>query len=918
MSAPQRPGLPSIAYRIGTFSSFRSKMLAQISEAKIRDLRYEDSPELADFLGLSSLSTRRDDDFSITLLDLWATVADTLSFYQERLINESFLRTAGQADSVISLATLAAQAAEAPRRTASPAAATAPPPAPPAAALTNPAALRLGTAAIANLLMTVDTGAVVNISPGLRVQSVPGPNEKPQTFEVIQPAVADARFNRLRLYPMPSPPGPPSALKVDSTGGLLDRRAGPDLSARLQPRDDVVLFGQHSAAEEKKVDKLTIADDRVLLAWKTAVKEGGHELAFKFKKKVGLFGSAAPASYMKPAGPAPAGRISWQLVQLLATDYVYPSPGCPEEHSAIPPGGASECVCLCLDAKYPDLDPGMRLLAADTSPGGAAWLLEIAHVDQTVATFGPFPTTVTRVWLTVDPLQSNYAPAPSALQFGDRRTVAIYVLEGEQIAFCPYVYDFGDGKTALGQTATLPGLVLDGAIRTAMTIGKGQFVGGAVLSPKDIDIGRVLVVTDAAGNMQQVRVTDVPQLVPDQNDPLFGHMEFVFDGAIAAPPTTAVAMGNLAVASHGETVANEVLGSGDASLTFQQFTLKKTPLTILPSVRSGGRLSTLHVFIDGLEWFEVPSLATQDGNAQVFVTEAQADGSTIVRFGDGKRGRTPTTGRSNVTATYRVGSGLAGNVRAGTLTTLLDRPTGLLAAANPFPANGGTDAPSVVGLKAAAGSSVRTAGRIVTLADLEDAALAAGNVGKAAAALLKVPRGQGVIHLTVAGQQGKELTDDELARLSAAVAAAYDGLRRLVIQRYAPVAIQIQASVTVASSQPVADIVPAGLDALKAAFGFDAMSLGKTIYPADVHTALEAVPGISGVNVTRFIYKKDEDAEPHGAVMVAPKKQAPVQPRLVMFGARVDNSGSFQPADLAFVEVPGQDLSILVKGGIAQ
>ena len=43
---------------------------------------------------LAGLRTRDDDDFSIALLDAWATVADVLTFYQERIANESYLRTA--------------------------------------------------------------------------------------------------------------------------------------------------------------------------------------------------------------------------------------------------------------------------------------------------------------------------------------------------------------------------------------------------------------------------------------------------------------------------------------------------------------------------------------------------------------------------------------------------------------------------------------------------------------------------------------------------------------------------------------------------------------------------------------------------------------------------------------------------------
>ena len=77
LDVQNRPALSAIAYRIGTYSSFRESMLTRIASA----------PELA------GLTTRRDDDYSITLLDLWAAVADVLTFYQERYANEAFLRT---------------------------------------------------------------------------------------------------------------------------------------------------------------------------------------------------------------------------------------------------------------------------------------------------------------------------------------------------------------------------------------------------------------------------------------------------------------------------------------------------------------------------------------------------------------------------------------------------------------------------------------------------------------------------------------------------------------------------------------------------------------------------------------------------------------------------------------------------------
>src|ERR1700735_1759808 len=86
VEAPQaefnRPGLPAIAYRTGTWSSFKSSMLARLSSS--------------DYPALAALKTRDDDDFSIALVDASAMMLDVLTFYQERLANESYLRTATQ------------------------------------------------------------------------------------------------------------------------------------------------------------------------------------------------------------------------------------------------------------------------------------------------------------------------------------------------------------------------------------------------------------------------------------------------------------------------------------------------------------------------------------------------------------------------------------------------------------------------------------------------------------------------------------------------------------------------------------------------------------------------------------------------------------------------------------------------------
>src|SRR6266851_370461 len=87
-----RPGLPAIAYRVGRHPDFKATLLARLSGA--------------DFPALAALTTRSDDDYTIALCDAFATMADVLTFYQERIANESYLRTATERRSVLELARL--------------------------------------------------------------------------------------------------------------------------------------------------------------------------------------------------------------------------------------------------------------------------------------------------------------------------------------------------------------------------------------------------------------------------------------------------------------------------------------------------------------------------------------------------------------------------------------------------------------------------------------------------------------------------------------------------------------------------------------------------------------------------------------------------------------------------------------------
>src|SRR3990172_13369398 len=97
-----RPALAALVYRVGDYPTFRQAMLQAIPRL---------GRKLAQELGLPASplerwTARQSDDYGIALLEMWATLGDVLTFYQERIANEAYLRTAVERDSVRRLAAM--------------------------------------------------------------------------------------------------------------------------------------------------------------------------------------------------------------------------------------------------------------------------------------------------------------------------------------------------------------------------------------------------------------------------------------------------------------------------------------------------------------------------------------------------------------------------------------------------------------------------------------------------------------------------------------------------------------------------------------------------------------------------------------------------------------------------------------------
>ena len=331
---------------------------------------------------------------------------------------------------------------------------------------------------------------------------------------------------------------------------------------------------------------------------------------------------------------------------------------------------------------------------------------------------------------------------------------------------------------------------------------------------------------------------------------------------------------NVACATHGET-KQEVLGSGDASQTYQQFTLKQSPLTYLAADGPSGADSTLQVRVNDLLWQEVPTFYGHGPHERIFVTRTGDDGKTTVEFGDGKTGARLPTGRENVTARYRKGIGTAGNLKAEQLSLLMARPLGVKGVINPEAAAGAADQESLSDARSNAPLTVLTLDRIVSLQDYEDFARAFPGVAKALATWTWTGKVRGVF-VTVAGPEGAAIPDRSpmLNKLVAAMKDAGDPHVQLRVQTYRESFFKLGAAMKIDPDYEPQKVLAAVEQALRSNFSFDARAFGQAVTASDVMAVIQDVAGVIAVEVTKFYKAGDPTSLVKNELLLAAVPQA--------------------------------------------
>ena len=213
-----RPGLSALQYRAGTHGSFLQTMKARLSEVELVAEDFEENglavPLTMDLLRpLLALTTRQSSDPAMAMLDAWAVVADVLTFYQERIANEGFLRTATERRSVLELARLIGYR------------------------------LRPGVASSVYLAYTLEKESQPVIIPaGTRAQSLPGPGELPQSFETSADLEARTEWNVFTpRTTQPQTIKPAAGKTLEDLGKTLEDLYLQGVTTKLKPNDPLLL-----------------------------------------------------------------------------------------------------------------------------------------------------------------------------------------------------------------------------------------------------------------------------------------------------------------------------------------------------------------------------------------------------------------------------------------------------------------------------------------------------------------------------------------------------------------------------------------------------------------------------------------------------------------------------------------------------
>jgi hypothetical protein len=321
-----------------------------------------------------------------------------------------------------------------------------------------------------------------------------------------------------------------------------------------------------------------------------------------------------------------------------------------------------------------------------------------------------------------------------------------------------------------------------------------------------------------------------------------GGMLLVLGSGFAGTAATAPATANLVPIQHGQT------NSGPLTVTTGS-TIVPGPVT--SDIDSSGRLTdSLAVRVGGVAYEEVDSLYGRATGEPVFTTRLAADGRLVLQFGAAAL-------RGDVTATWRIGGGLVGELDATQIDTLLASVRGVRKIFGVGHTTGAADQEDPLRMRRAAAARVRALDRAVSLNDVADIALTVPGTSHSVAWRGAGPAGCpcGGVGLHVASLRLSETgVREPLAAELTSLAGYLDARRDTTVGLCvcAGVASKLTATLTVTADPrrdptAVRDAVAAALLDPAGPLAARPRDLGIPIDASDVMVVAQAVTGVVGV-----------------------------------------------------------------------
>lgn len=731
-----RAGLSAISYRIGRHSDFKKSLLAKITLS-----RYE---------ALQKLTSRSDDDFTVALIDAFSTVADVLTFYQERIANESYLSTARELLSSQEQAYLIGYHS------------------------------RPGVAASTFLAFTLDNKTVlpgkeaergmrssendfpyVTIPVATKVQSVPEQDEMPQYFETIEEIKAKADWNAMPVKTTKEQTSISSKNKIYIDGTNFN----------LKPGDQILLFDSNTSYF-KKIKKATVRNETEIT-----------EIIFQVSPM-------AEIMVMVPMVFYP--QYNTELTYLINTNIgsavqniIYQGTSLTQKEANVAMSGLKKSqpigTRVVVFREMANLfgynaTPKMRYLddldsedPADDVIRETNWTI---HGDDENKTY----IHLDRVYEGITAGENGYV----GIRIGNGSIKSFKILSVENVSVSRYDISGKSTRITLDDNSGV-----DSFSNLRQTI--------IYVRSEPLPLGELPIDDPVASGTNELDLsTYYHDLKPGRKVIISGEL-YDLPGVVRSEPheleSVAKKQGNtystitlknsldntfirdtmrinanVALATHGETV-QEVLGSGNAGASFQKFKLKQPPLTYISSDDPSGTSSTLKIRVNDILWQEVDSFYGHHGDERIYTVRQNSQGESIVTFGDGTTGSRLSTGNQNVRATYRKGIGAQGMLNANQLSQLVSRPLHLKAVNNPVEPSGAQDPESASDIRKNANLTIFTLGRIVSLQDFEDYARAFAGISKAKAVWVW-ENTKKAVHITIAGEKGSEVPESSLLYLN--------------------------------------------------------------------------------------------------------------------------------------------------------